>query len=204
MRKIVTEGGEYSLIRYRHNNNNSIIKEIGMDDGVARITPATPTDITGIGSYGFASCIALLIKTADNQIVSLAHHSLAFVPAGLTDEEYIEEEIRKEVGFIREKQNPSEIEVKIGFSMTALLTDRDGPALVDERERFLQNCQRLFGAEIIDLPNSTIAINRNGEIDTTIPIEVMKEAMRRTLNISPVPSPTEAQESRLTSSERTI
>lgn len=178
------EEGKYSLMTFRHNGADTTIKEIGMNKGVVRITPENNNPaIEGIGSHGFASCIAIVVKSKDNKYISLEHTS----QASLDDLEKIGSNIEYEKNNILQQGNNLEIDVVIGFCMSAYKDDLDEERArgdkyltqkqydnnIRDKESFLKTCHDQFDADIIDLPNSTIFINKLGEIDTSIELDTM-------------------------------
>lgn len=176
---------EYTTIRLPYKGEVITANEVGMNVGYVDLTPDNQ-EIEALCSYGFASCIAIIVKSSDNKYISLRHDSVC-------EHDYAEihEYIDNKKAEISNLAVSSDVEVKIGFSWEAFMEDADTELKMGDeyltqeayeqriklKRDFLETLKGKYSTgEIIDLPQSTILIDRNGAIDISIPQEIMENA----------------------------
>jgi hypothetical protein len=178
-------------IQFEGATYNSI--EVGMNAGFGELNDKN-TDQESIHSFGFRTCLAVIIITKDTKRILLQHCS----PNSFQEEDVFVEEIREKVNSLAEKAD-----IHLGFSSKGLqvalkesmqdFLKRENPISREEQECFINESKNeafnliehlkitLIASKVIDLPNDSILIKRNGEIIIGIPDEEFRKPATQTL-----------------------
>jgi len=186
------ESQNENLIQFTYKNNPTFkALEIGMNSDWSRIDKDTPDNISAVCSYGFASCVATFIISTDNTKISLRHDS--YFGNGDGDDSGLIQSINAEVIKMKEETNQQDVKVKFGFDYTSFqggIEDEKqhlrgtteeitrGVSALDESYANHLKFIKALKYEVIDLPQSTILIDRNGIIDTSIPDQILRYAIK--------------------------
>jgi hypothetical protein len=141
----------------------------GQDEGWTRISPESNKDGIGLFSFGFLSCVALIVKSPDNGYISLYH-------IGADDFNRIDKLISDEIDDIQEDGNYDKIDVNIAFSLDTYkesleLDLKDGASqeqVETEKEEVYSVLNKLIKKYqpkgVINMPHELIYISPHGSI----------------------------------------
>jgi hypothetical protein len=166
------------------------IRAIEAGEDYEYINSENINSVDALCSHGFASCIAIIVKSTNNECITLSHN-----PFCQDDYKFIRDHIDCAKDFIISKKTNSPPTVQIGFSWKKFnkdqerelsrgdeyLTKTDYDKDITDKITFLQTLQDEYKTgPIIDLPQATILINRKGEIETSMPQRLITEALKET------------------------
>jgi hypothetical protein len=178
-------------IQFEGATYNSI--EVGMNAGFGELNDKN-TDQESIHSFGFRTCLAVIIITKDTKRILLQHCS----PNSFQEKDVFVKEIREKVNSLEEKAD-----IHLGFSSKGLqaalkesmqdFLKRENPISREEQECLINESKNeafnliehlkitLNASKVIDLPNDSILIKRNGKIIIGIPDEEFRKPATQTL-----------------------
>ena len=155
--------------------NPIIAKDVVSDKGWVRITPDTNKKIAALCSYGFASCLAIIVKSGDNKYISLRHSTSLDERNSIIKEEmdYLsglgaeglevvvgfslkgyEQQFKDDLEYLSKKGDSKEIK-KAEIDHENFFKD-----LAQEKEFLSKECQAVW----LDMKEPSIIIDRSGAI----------------------------------------